>query len=258
MSEQMFERPYEHFLHLIRLDGGTQVRVRISEEKVEEYAAAMRAGEVFPPVILFYDEALKCWWLADGFHRVAAAKKIGAKTIAAKVERGDRRAALLYAATQAENQKHGLGYSEEDRQNGAMQLLADPEWSKWGDREIGRLCRLSPTVVGKLRKKQTKSSVNRGQIAEGEPSGAEPQIKERKVKVTRGGKEYTMRVGNIGRRRGSATTATTPASSPPAPALPAELAAPAPAELPAAAASATTASPCPACGCTCGGRPRQS
>ena len=54
----------------IRIDGGTQSRVEINNEIVAEYAALIKAGAEFPPVIVFYDGVDT--WLADGFHRFHA------------------------------------------------------------------------------------------------------------------------------------------------------------------------------------------
>ena len=41
----------------IRIDGGTQSRVRIDPETVADYADAMQGGAEFPPVIVYYDRS---------------------------------------------------------------------------------------------------------------------------------------------------------------------------------------------------------
>ncbi len=51
----------------IRVDGGTQSRVEINNDIVSEYAALIKDGAEFPPVVVFNDGADN--WLADGFHR---------------------------------------------------------------------------------------------------------------------------------------------------------------------------------------------
>jgi len=63
----------------IRVDGGTQSRLELNQEVVNEYAEHMAEGDVFPSVIVFQDGAT--YWLADGFHRYFATKKNKGKTI---------------------------------------------------------------------------------------------------------------------------------------------------------------------------------
>jgi hypothetical protein len=58
----------------IRRDGGTQMRVALNEDAVAAYAERMEAGDEFPAVDLFYDGGT--YWLADGFHRLAAHFKL--------------------------------------------------------------------------------------------------------------------------------------------------------------------------------------
>ena len=58
-------------LSVINRFGGTQPRARLDDAIIQEYAEAMIAGDVFPPVAVFHDGA--DYWLADGFHRVNAA-----------------------------------------------------------------------------------------------------------------------------------------------------------------------------------------
>jgi ParB-like chromosome segregation protein Spo0J len=55
-------------------------------ERVQEYASAMRDGEVFPPVTVYYDG--EKYWLFDGFHRVAAAKQVGIKLVQVEIVLG--------------------------------------------------------------------------------------------------------------------------------------------------------------------------
>src|ERR1700680_3042928 len=43
----------------LRLDGGTQQRVEIKEDVIEKYAEGMRAGDTFPPVVVF-DDGERC------------------------------------------------------------------------------------------------------------------------------------------------------------------------------------------------------
>ena len=54
----------------IRIDGGTQPRVKINKEHVADLAAALVAGTELPPVDVFHDGS--DYWLADGFHRYHA------------------------------------------------------------------------------------------------------------------------------------------------------------------------------------------
>jgi hypothetical protein len=52
-------------------DGGAQIRADgLNQETVHEYAEAMRGGDIFPPIIIFFDGTDH--WLAEGFHRVEA------------------------------------------------------------------------------------------------------------------------------------------------------------------------------------------
>jgi len=66
-------------LKVIELDVSIQCRAALDGDVVAEYAEAMEAGAEFPPVQLFGTDA-RCW-IGDGWHRVAAAKQIGALEI---------------------------------------------------------------------------------------------------------------------------------------------------------------------------------
>ena len=90
---------------------GTMLRLRIADllatapvdpeahldaARVERYA---RMLDDLPPVVVF--ETSEGLLLVDGYHRVAAARRLGLETVEADVRRGSRHDALRYAAVGA-------------------------------------------------------------------------------------------------------------------------------------------------------------
>lgn len=67
----------------IVLDPDLQVRHAMDEPTVRQYADAMRAGEVFPPIKVARPNG--ACLLVGGWHRVAAAKSLGRDAIDAIV-----------------------------------------------------------------------------------------------------------------------------------------------------------------------------
>lgn len=162
----------------IRIDGGTQPRAYTDADVVADYADVMLNGTVFPSVIVFYDGLT--YWLADGFHRVEAAKRAGLTDIAAEVRQGTQRDAILFSV--GANANHGLRRTNADKRRAVERLLRDEEWAAWSDREIARKCAVHHELVGRVRK---------------DLSGGIRQIAETRT-VERGGSTYTMNTGNIG------------------------------------------------------------
>ena len=138
----------------LRLDGGTQIRQARSEETIADYAEKMRAGEVFPPVVAYYDGAE--YWLADGFQRVMARGLTGASTIDVDVRPGTQRDAILFAC--GANEEHGSRRTNEDKRKAVETLLADPEWSTKSSEWIADVCRVGPTLVRRIKSESTVSS----------------------------------------------------------------------------------------------------
>ncbi|GEM_PF-3909194 len=134
----------------IRLDGATQTRAELNKAVFQEYASAMQDGATFPPVIIFDDGENR--WLADGFHRIQAARLAGQEEIAADVRKGTLRDAQLFSV--GANLTHGLRPSIADKRAAVSKLLADPEWSRWSDREIARRAGVSQPFVSKMRARQ--------------------------------------------------------------------------------------------------------
>ena len=91
---------------------GLQVRCEINEAAVSDYAEAMSDGAEFPPIIVFGDGTR--YYLADGFHRVASAKRLQREEISATVYEGGFADALRYAL--GANTLHGLRRTNADKQ----------------------------------------------------------------------------------------------------------------------------------------------
>jgi len=164
-------------------EGTTQMR-GYDDKLVERYAEAMKDGAVFLPVVVF--AAGSKFYLADGFHRVGAARALKRKTIEAEIHEpingeSPQRSAILYAV--GANETHGRNRSLEDKRRAVETLLKDPEWSRWTDREIARQCRVSPTFVGRLRTRL----INGGVLE-----------REEKRKAKRNGTTYEVDTKNIG------------------------------------------------------------
>lgn len=71
----------------------TDPEAHLDAARVERYAEVLDA---LPPVIIF--DTREGLLLADGYHRVAAARRRGWVMVEAEVRPGSRRDALLYAA----------------------------------------------------------------------------------------------------------------------------------------------------------------
>lgn len=167
---------------LLRRDGGTQIRAQISMDVAKDYAEAMGRGDKFPPVRARYDGTH--YWLSDGFHRAMAAELIQQVAIDTEVSPGTRRDALLDAI--GANASHGYRRTNADKRQAVLTLVSDEEWSKKSDRELARIAKVDPGMVGRLRPP---------------PSVVEPQ----KRQVTRGGRTFEMNVALINRERAPET-----------------------------------------------------
>lgn len=108
-------------LAAITTTAGTQIRASLSTEVVGQYADAMQdlANNKFPPVVVF--QTGDNFILADGFHRVAAAKVNGFTDIQADIRHGGKSDALWYALTA--NRAHGLQLTAPDKKRSIILAL---------------------------------------------------------------------------------------------------------------------------------------
>src|SRR5215470_9391086 len=129
-------------------DPGAQMRIEMRAETVNDYAEAMLNDADFPPVILYHDGT--DYWLGDGYHRVAAARKIERETIKAEVREGTARDAILCGV--GANATHGLQRTQADKRQAIERLLFDPEWARWSDRKIAEAAKVDHKTVAKVRR----------------------------------------------------------------------------------------------------------
>lgn len=95
------------------LDLSLQTRAGTDAETINNYAEAMADGAHFPDVTVFTDG--ERYWLADGFHRVMAAKQNGKATISADVRKGTEDDAVVFGGTA--NNKQGKRPTRADVQH---------------------------------------------------------------------------------------------------------------------------------------------
>jgi hypothetical protein len=188
-------------LKKIRCDGGTQPRMKIDETVIAEYVEAMRAGDVFPPVDVFYDGSE--YWLADGFHRIGSAMVLQLPSFECNVHQGTLHDAQWYSC--GVNKAHGLRRTNEDKVRSVKNGLRLNAWRS--DTEIAKHVAVGRTMVAKYRQElvdsgeiaadapcSSESASCRGDMMQ--PPAAEPGQPTRIV--TRRGRTYQMRVGKIG------------------------------------------------------------
>jgi len=143
----MAETPSLLLISSIICDAGTQSRKFVSEPTVIDYADDIKSGANFPPIVVFTDGSE--YWVADGFHRIAATIRAGKKKIAAIVKNGSIRDAILYSV--GCNGQHGLKRSNADKRKAVNLLLRDDEWAAKSDRWIAETCGVSRTIVENVR-----------------------------------------------------------------------------------------------------------
>ena len=135
-------------IQTLTFDPELQVRVRIDDDRIVQYAECMATEEdmkAFPPVEVFYDGVK--YWLADGHHRRAAAEKAGHSKIWAVIKSGTHDDAL-WAAIVA-NGKQGFGMTREDKKRAIE--IAIKKWPEKSMRIIAEAVGTSPQTVMRIK-----------------------------------------------------------------------------------------------------------
>jgi hypothetical protein len=88
-------------------------------------------------------------WLVEGFHRIAAHKAAGIKSIDVECRPGTFREAWVYSL--GTNDKHGVRRTNADKRKVVLQAVNDAELGEWPSREIAAHCSVSHAFVNKVR-----------------------------------------------------------------------------------------------------------
>jgi|GEM_PF-3122229 len=165
----------------IRLDGGTQPRKGIKERLVTKYTDLKRSRKL-PPVTVFFDK--QDYWLADGFHRLEADRRLGRTEIEVGIIEGSVEDAYRYACKA--NTAHGEPLDAGEVDDAILTYLRHPEWSAWSNYRIAAECGCSEYKIRSMRKKHCDEIVVSQERQYRTPTGA----------IT------TMNTANIGKPKG--------------------------------------------------------
>jgi hypothetical protein len=168
-------------LGAIVLDPRLQSRTETNEQTIEDYSDAIKLGDEFPPLLVYFDGTH--YWLVDGYHRFHAHKKAGKAGVTCDVVNDTFTNAVLKAASV--NSTHGMRRTYADKRKAVMTLLDDFDWQRWSNSEIARHCGVSPTFVANLRDSGTPDEVKyktaTGKVmtkAKAPGKAKEPELKE--------------------------------------------------------------------------------
>lgn len=138
----------------IVMDKKIQPRVALSQDTINEYCEAHINGDDFPNIVVFLVN--NKYYLADGWHRLEAAKKAKITEMTCDVIKGTYRDAIKYSLLA--NSKHGLNRSHADKRKAVQACIDDPEWSVQSARVIGNMCGVSHTFVNSIYKEKAEQA----------------------------------------------------------------------------------------------------
>jgi hypothetical protein len=177
----------------IRLDGGTQPRVRINKAVCKNYGEQMKAGDKFPPIDVFFDG--KDYWLADGFHRLQAyVMALPGEAMECDVFKGTREDAQWYSYSV--NRTHGVQRTNEDKERAVTAALSHPAAEGKSNVQIAKHCGVSEITVRRHRGRLGATSTMSKSTSEAASASEHPQSRPRK-----GGDGRTIDTAKIGRHK---------------------------------------------------------
>lgn len=131
----------------IVVDGRTYPRNGKVEAAIERYAAAMRKGDIFPPIRVgrITNQEPKITYLVDGYHRLCASLRVGKTTIKAEVRHYGSREEIYIDAIKL-NATHGEPFRQYER----MRIATNLKQSGHSTEEISEILRILPEEVERI------------------------------------------------------------------------------------------------------------
>lgn len=136
------------YAYAIRVDGGTQSRAALDEDRIEEYKQAMLGGAQFPPLVVAYDGTE--YWLVDGFHRLEASRRADLEQVKCEVHQATQDDARWMSC--AVNATHGLNRTNADKRRAVTTALNHPKAAGLSDRAIAAHCGVGHVFVASIRR----------------------------------------------------------------------------------------------------------
>lgn len=162
----------------LQVDADIQPRRNLNMDVLLEYGLLYgedhEGQEPLPPLDVF--QVGETYYVADGFHRLAAAKQVARQTVPCHVYPGTRRDAMIHGALA--NLKRGLAYNQGDKQRVLERLLADPEISQRGDRPLARDLGISHMTVWRTRARLAEEARLQAEIAALPATATAPKVRE--------------------------------------------------------------------------------
>jgi len=130
----------------IRIDVTVVPRLVTNREMVKHLAGWGRKFPL-PAVVIFFDGST--YWLADGKHRIEAAKERGDTTIECDVRAADKAAATWYAA--GANREHGVPLTNKEKRQAVTNLFGAKQFVSATDEAIAEQVGCSAAAVKQVR-----------------------------------------------------------------------------------------------------------
>jgi hypothetical protein len=135
-------------LESIDIQVAQNARAAVNKEVVSDYAERKKAGDKFPPVIVFDDGKVKR--LSDGLHRYLADKQNKSEEIEADVREGGELDAVKHALHA--NVEHGLRRTNADKRRIVEVAFKNLVGEEWSDNRIAEMCGVSQPFVSQMKK----------------------------------------------------------------------------------------------------------
>jgi hypothetical protein len=162
----------------LQVDTSIQPRLALDSQVVTKYATLYEEDEAgqttLPPLHVFQIDG--AYYVADGFHRLAAALQASRDTVPCEVYTGTRRDAMVHAVYA--NVRRGLDYSSDDKQQILERLLADPEIAQLGDRALAQDLSMSHMTVWRTRSRLAEEARLQAEIAVLPATATAPKVRE--------------------------------------------------------------------------------